>query len=226
MDFKGDEESFYEYSSIDEDSFSENIKSNIKSDTQDTSEPENNIESVKPKSSNKLNAYLTEKINDLACKVKISSSDHSELKGQYNAIIANSNGGKIILELLSCTRFSIIVEIFEELKFGLIENYKDTYSNNFMQRLYNHLDTVRPTQVGLPYKLKYLEILLKGLVEVSSNKIGTFALQKLMDSFKTEQELDVLMFHLNELSESEILRMAYVSINLIMLFRMKMRFMF
>lgn len=212
MDMQRDEDSFYEYSSIiDEDSFSENNKSeNILGSLEELdSDPIDHI--LKINDEVNLSSDLIEKLNGAMTKDKLYMTDHLVFKGHYRSIIKNQPGARIIQDLLSKTSSNVIYEIFEELKLGLAEHYKDTYSNYFMQKLYYFLD---PDCLILSHhhcKIKYLEILFKDLVDVSSNRIGTFALQKLMDTFKTDYEFEVMQSYLESMSETELLNMAYVS---------------
>lgn len=214
MDKRRDDHSFYEYSSFDEDSFSQNNKSDIMiSSLQElSSDP---IESISNPISliidTKFNLDLNEKLSIVAKKDKLSLSDHLTLKGNYKIIIKSQTGARIIQELISKSSLNIITEIFDELKFDLADYYKDTYSNYFMQKLYFYLDPDCLILTHNHFKIKYLEILFKDLVDVSSNRIGTFALQKLMDNFTTNFESDVMLMYLKDMPDTEILKMAYVS---------------
>lgn len=206
MDRKKCNGSFYEYSSIDEGSFSGDSVPVIRVDDQEKS---SGLNPQKIRLSNDMDDDLSSKINRLMSKEQLSVSDHIELKGKYNLIIQTLLWGKVIQALLFNTSCSIIADIFEELEPNLSDHYKGSHSNFFVQKLYGHLDLDSNSYLC---KTKYLRTLFKRLVDVSSNKVGTFALQKLMNTFQNDFEFSTLQICLNDLSEAEILKMAFVSL--------------
>lgn len=213
MEKRIEEDPFYEYSSIDGDSFSQNNQpenSHISENTPDL----NSQSDTQKLFSVKLSPELIYKLNNAMSKEKFSIEDHSDFKGNYRMIIKSQLGGRIIQELLSKTSHCIILDIFEELKYDLADYYKDTYSNYFMQKLYYYLNTENLTLTSQHCKIEYLEILFKDLVDVSSNRIGTFAIQKLMDTFQSDPELEVVLACLTSMPETELMNMAYVSYKL------------
>lgn len=206
MEKRRDEDPFYEYSSIEEDSFSINNRSFEDSFLH---EPLNENHLF---SKSTISSYLVEKIGSMAGKESLCVEDHFQFKGHYKQIIKNHLGAKVIQELLSKASSSIIFEIFDELKFNLADYYKDTYSNYFMQKLYYYLNNISEDKSkSMQCKLEYLQILFKDIVDVSTNRVGTFAIQKLMDSLISEPEIQMVYKCLVNLSDQDLIKMAYVS---------------
>lgn len=200
---KSSNNSFYEYSSIDEGSMSEGSKSDAQ--IENFCLPLNDKRKL---CLSKIDPSITVRMNSLMTKDKLNLTDHMEFKGNYNSILQTPLGGKVIQNALQNTSYAIIVEIFEEIKSNLPEHFKGTYSKFCVQKLYGYLNS---DSQGEQHKTKYLQILFRRLVEVSCNKEGTFALQKLMDMFQSNQEFNSLQLCLKILSEEEILKMANVS---------------
>lgn len=150
-------------------------------------------------------------INSMMKENFISDATHRALKGQYGEIIKQKTACRVFQQLLLNTNKLIISEIFNELKDNLSFYLTDVYSNYFLQKLYCYLDMPIYSWQFEGSRTEYLEIVLRDFVKIACNSVGTFVVQKLIDSFTTQVERDMLFTHITTLPDSTLLMIATVS---------------
>lgn len=142
----------------------------------------------------------------------ISDSTHKVLKGQYGEIIKQKTSCRIFQQLLLNTGKPIITDIFNELKENLSFYLTDVYSNYFLQKLYSYLDIPIYNWQHEGSRVEYLEIVFRDFLKISCNSVGTFVVQKLIDSFDTQIEREMLFAHITNMPSESLLMIAAVSI--------------
>lgn len=207
-------------SSICEDSFDQFFNNATKDDE--------SFENVVKSSLLKLKLSSPE-INHVLKENYISDETHKILKGQYGEIIKQKVSCRIFQQLLMKTNKRIISDIYNELKDNLSFYLTDVYSNYFLQKLYCYLDIPIYSWQFEGSRAEYLEIVLRDFVKIACNSVGTFVVQKLIDSFESQTERDIVFSHISTMPANTILMIATVSKHLIYnlkFFRISMEFLF
>lgn len=202
LDFKND----YEVHTVSSSELEESIDKHIAYDTFQDDASEQVVKSYLLKL--KLGSP---EINSIIKEESISDISHKTLKGQYGEIIKQKTSCRVFQQLLLKTNKQIIFDIFNELKENLSFYLTDVYSNYFLQKLYCYLDIPIYNWQYEGSRIEYLEIVLKDFVKIACNSVGTFVVQKLIDSFNSQTERDLLFTHITTLPATTLLMIATVS---------------
>ena len=127
---------------------------------------------------------------------KIDHYIYSLVKGVFINIIKNQKGSKIFQKYLKSTHCDILHQIFLELKPNLEEIITDLYANYFCKRFFTFLNQ----KDGIDFLL----VIEKSLVKLSSDSIGTYPIQTIIEHVGSKNEkniiINALKDHIKELS--------------------------
>lgn len=155
-------------------------------------------------------SLLKLKLNGILKDNKISEEMHKAFKGRYGEAIKEKASCRILQQLLPNTCKNIICEIYNELKDNLSGYLTDIYSNYFLQKLYCNLEIPIYSWQHENSRFDFLETVLKDFIKVACNSVGTFILQKLIDSFVSPIEHEIVCNCISNLPASTILMVANV----------------
>ena len=114
----------------------------------------------------------------------ITKADHlAYLKGKYYVLFKNYEISKIFQKLLLKTSSNILTSIFKELRECFYQAFTDVYCNYSIQKMYNFLQKKE--------KMEYIELLVNDFSNISNNNVGMFAIQRIISSFQSIQELEL-----------------------------------
>ena len=127
---------------------------------------------------------------------KIDHYIYSLVKGIFINIIKNQKGSKIFQKYLKSTHCDILHQIFLELKPNLEEIITDFYANYFCKRFFTFLNQKD--------RIDFLLVIEKSLVKLSSDSIGTYPIQTIIEHVGSKNEkniiINALKDHIKELS--------------------------
>ena len=127
---------------------------------------------------------------------KIDHYIYSLVKGVFINIIKNQKGSKIFQKYLKSTHCDILHQIFLELKPNLEEIITDFYANYFCKRFFTFLNQKD--------RIDFLLVIEKSLVKLSSDSIGTYPIQTIIEHVGSKNEkniiINALKDHIKELS--------------------------
>ena len=127
---------------------------------------------------------------------KIDHYIYSLIKGTFINIIKNQKGSKIFQKYLKSTHSDILHQIFIELKPNLEEIIKDSYANYFVKRFFTFLNQKD--------RIEFLISIEKILVKLSSDAIGTYPIQTIIEHVGSKNEkviiINALKDNIKELS--------------------------
>ena len=127
---------------------------------------------------------------------KIDHYIYSLVKGAFLNIIKNQKGSKIFQKYLKSTHCDILHQIFLELKPNLEEIITDFYANYFCKRFFTYLNQKD--------RIDFLLAIEKSMVKLSSDSIGTFPIQTIIEHVGSKNEkniiINALKDHIKELS--------------------------
>jgi hypothetical protein len=106
------------------------------------------------------------------------------IKVDLSDIIKTQNGSRIIQNCLTKTAPEIVLEMCNEILPGFHNLMIDCYGNYFCQKFY--------TFVPFEQKLMILQHLMKYIIPVSNNSIGTYPLQFIIDKLNTSEEKKIV----------------------------------
>ena len=127
---------------------------------------------------------------------KIDHYIYSLVKGIFINIIKNQKGSKIFQKYLKSTHCDILHQIFLEIKPNLEEIITDFYANYFCKRFFTFLNQKD--------RIDFLLVIEKSLVKLSSDSIGTYPIQTIIEHVGSKNEkniiINALKDHIKELS--------------------------
>ena len=116
---------------------------------------------------------------------KIDHYIYSLVKGAFINIIKNQKGSKIFQKYLKTTHCDILHQIFLELKPNLEEIITDFYANYFCKRFFTYLNQKD--------RVEFLLIIEKSMVKLSSDNIGTYPIQTIIEHVGSKNEKTIII---------------------------------
>ena len=116
---------------------------------------------------------------------KIDHYIYSLVKGAFLNIIKNQKGSKIFQKYLKTTHCDILHQIFIELKPNLEEIITDFYANYFCKRFFTFLNQKD--------RIDFLYVIEKSLVKLSSDGIGTYPIQTIIEHVGSKIEKNIII---------------------------------
>ncbi len=133
---------------------------------------------------------------------------HLELKGNYLSLIKNPTSNKCIQELISQSNKAIIEDIYFEIREYLSEFFINQCGNYLCQKIYIGLGNILTSKA----KQDFLNLLFQNFQFVACNKSGTFLVQKIITSMKSEYEHTKLYEFIRGMSLEVFDRVSTVSL--------------
>jgi hypothetical protein len=131
-----------------------------------------------------INEYLIFQLkNNLERAGKIDYHIYNLIKGKFFTIIKNHKGSKIFQKYLKFTHCDILHQIFLELNDNLEELITDPYANYFCKRFFTYLNQKD--------RIEFLKSIEKPLIELSSDSIGTYPIQSIIEHLNTKNEKNI-----------------------------------
>ena len=124
---------------------------------------------------------------------KTSKIDHyiyGLIKGKFFNIIKNHKGSKIFQKYLKSTHSDILHQIFVELSSNLEELITDPYANYFCKRFFTFLNQKD--------RIDFLKGIEKSIVKLSSDSIGTYPIQTIIEHVGSKNEKVIIVNALKE----------------------------
>ena len=116
---------------------------------------------------------------------KIDHYIYSLVKGVFFNIIKNQKGSKIFQKYLKSTHCDILHQIFLELKPNLEEIITDFYANYFCKRFFTYLNQKD--------RIDFLLVIEKSMVKLSSDSIGTYPIQTIIEHVGSKNEKNIII---------------------------------
>jgi len=116
---------------------------------------------------------------------KIDHYIYSLVKGAFLNIIKNQKGSKIFQKYLKTTHCDILHQIFVELKPNLEEIITDFYANYFCKRFFTFLNQKD--------RIDFLFVIEKSIVKLSSDSIGTYPIQTIIEHVGSKNEKNIII---------------------------------
>ena len=119
---------------------------------------------------------------------KVGKIDHyiyGLIKGKFLTIIKNHKGSKIFQKHLKNTHSDILHQIFIELNQNLEELITDPYANYFCKRFFTYLNQKD--------RIDFLKIIEKSIVKLSSDSIGTYPIQTIIEHVGSKNEKIIIV---------------------------------
>ena len=121
---------------------------------------------------------------------KIDHYIYSLVKGNFLLIIKNQKGSKIFQKYLKTTHCDILHQIFVELKPNLEEIITDFYANYFCKRFFTFLNQKD--------RIDFLLSIEKSMVKLSSDSIGTYPIQTIIEHVGSKNEKNIIINSLKD----------------------------
>ena len=135
---------------------------------------------------NNSNEYLIFQLKfNLEKTLKIDHYIYGLIKGKFFSIIKNHKGSKIFQKYLKSTHSDILHQIFMELKSNLEDLITDPYANYFCKRFFTYLNQKDRTD--------FLKDIEKSMVKLSSNSIGTYPIQTIIEHVGSKNEKIIIV---------------------------------
>ena len=143
------------------------------------------------------NEYLIFQLKyNLERTLKIDHYIYNLIKGKFLSIIKSHKGSKIFQKYLKSTHCDILHQIFLELYNNLEELITDPYANYFCKRFFTYLNQKD--------RIDFLKQIEKSMVKLSSNSIGTYPIQTIIEHVGSKNEKTIIISaikdHIKELS--------------------------
>ena len=116
---------------------------------------------------------------------KIDHYIYGLIKGKFFSIIKNHKGSKIFQKYLKNTHSDILHQIFVELSQNLEELITDPYANYFCKRFFTYLNQKDRTD--------FLKGIEKSMVKLSSDSIGTYPIQTIIEHVGSKNEKIIIV---------------------------------
>jgi hypothetical protein len=137
------------------------------------------------------NEYLIFQLKtNLERTTKIDYHIYNLLKGQFCTIIKNHQGSKIFQKYLKSTHCDILHQIFLELIDNLEELITDPYANYFCKKFFTYLNQKD--------RIDFLKKIEKSMVQLSSNSIGTYPMQTIIEHVGSKNEKIIIISALKD----------------------------
>ena len=122
---------------------------------------------------------------------KIDFYIYNIIKGKIVSIIKNHKGSKIFQKYLKSTHSDEILHlIFTELYPNLQELIIDPYANYFCKKFFTYLNQKD--------RIEFLKSIEKSLIELSSDNIGTYPIQSIIEHLNSENEKNIIISGIKE----------------------------
>ena len=122
---------------------------------------------------------------------KIDFYIYNIIKGKIVSIIKNHKGSKIFQKYLKSTHSDEILHlIFVELYSNLEELIIDPYANYFCKKFFTYLNQKD--------RIDFLKSIEKSLIELSSDSIGTYPIQSIIEHLNTKNEKNIIISGIKE----------------------------
>ena len=122
---------------------------------------------------------------------KIDFYIYNLIKGKIMSIIKNHKGSKIFQKYLKSTHSDEILHlIFVELQPNLEELIIDPYANYFCKKFFTYLNQKD--------RIEFLKSIEKSLVELSSDSIGTYPIQSIIEHLNSKNEKNIIISGIKE----------------------------
>lgn len=121
----------------------------------------------------------------MTTKDRIEQEDFYSLKGSFLSIVTSQNGSRLMQRVYTSTSRNILEQIFIELLAQLCSLMIDPYANYFCQKFYLILSQES--------KLKYLNQLSLGIIQIAKSKIGTHSCQTVVSLLKSKEEKEIIV---------------------------------
>ena len=122
--------------------------------------------------------------------LKIDHYIYGLIKGKFFNIIKNHKGSKIFQKYLKSTHSDILHQIFVELSSNLEELITDPYANYFCKRFFTFLNQKD--------RIDFLKGIEKSIVKLSSDSIGTYPIQTIIEHVGSKNEKVIIVNALKE----------------------------
>ena len=165
------------------------------------------------------NCFISKKLSidkaeDLATNA-ISLEHHQKLKGTYCSITKSQEQSRELQLMLPNTSSNIAQEIFREIKNNFVELFLHIYSNYFTHKLFYLLSDED--------KREYLTLIINNFSFISCDKVGTFAIQRVLDILSKNEKILFIDLYDKKVNENELIKCCNVSsLIIIIIFRMRM----
>jgi len=116
---------------------------------------------------------------------KIDHYIYGLIKGKFFNIIKNHKGSKIFQKYLKSTHSDILHQIFIELSSNLEELITDPYANYFCKRFFTFLNQKD--------RIDFLKGIEKSMVKLSSDSIGTYPIQTIIEHVGSKNEKVIIV---------------------------------
>ena len=139
-----------------------------------------------PKETNlKLEILIYELKNILYRTDKIDHFIYSKIQGNIVDIIKTHKGSRIFQNYLKNTHCDILHQIFTEINPYLNELLIDPYANYFCKKFF--------TFINQKDRIEFLKTIKDSLIKLSSNNIGTFPIQGIIEHIGSKLEKDIIV---------------------------------
>jgi hypothetical protein len=168
-----------------------NIKNNNDSINNIKNEISNNISNNSNNNIN-INDNLIYELKHLLERTgKIDYYIYNFVKGNFLSIIKNHKGSKIFQKYLKSTHSDEILHlIFIELSPNLEELIIDPYANYFCKKFFSYLNPMD--------RIEFLKCIQKSLIKLSSDSIGTYPIQTIIEHLNTKNEKMIIISAISE----------------------------
>lgn len=127
---------------------------------------------------------------------------HEALKLYYKDLLFDQISSRTLQNMISSTSKVILEEIYKELNSDMKFILTDIYANYFLQKLFCYL----PKEC----KLIFIDDLIKDFEYISCNSVGTFPLQKIIESITTEENQVIFLKNLSaNVSKNGLIRISF-----------------
>ena len=116
---------------------------------------------------------------------KIDHYIYGLIKGKFLNIIKNHKGSKIFQKYLKSTHSDILHQIFVELNQNLEELITDPYANYFCKKFFTYLNQKD--------RIDFLKGIEKSIVKLSSDSIGTYPIQTIIEHVGSKNEKIIII---------------------------------
>ncbi len=116
---------------------------------------------------------------------KIDHYIYGLIKGNFINIIKNHKGSKIFQKYLKYTHSDILHQIFVELSQNLEDLITDSYANYFIKRFFTYLNQKD--------RIDFLKGIEKSMVKLSSDSIGTYPIQTIIEHVGSKNEKIIII---------------------------------
>ena len=128
--------------------------------------------------------------NDLERTSKIDNHIYNLMKGHFCKIIKSQKGSKIFQKYLKSTHWDILHQILLQIDDHLEELITDPYANYFCKKFFTYLNQTD--------RIDFLKQIEKSMVQLSSNSIGTYPMQTIIEHVDSKSEKIIIISALKD----------------------------